>query len=68
MSEKPVGNGPTVRPLTEGYAVKGGQNPRTSQVQTRPLAPAPIPRPSTPPAPSGLPRSTSSDTGGRSDG
>jgi hypothetical protein len=52
---KPPNNGPTVRPLTEGYVVKGGHNPGTSQIQTRPAAPAPInppkpaPTPSTPP-------------------
>lgn len=33
---------PPVRPLTEGYVVKGGHNPGTSQIQTRPAAPAPI--------------------------
>ncbi len=42
--------GPTVRPLTEGYEVKGGQNPATSQIHTRPAAPAPIPS-SPPPTP-----------------
>lgn len=42
--------GPTVRPLTEGYVVKGGQNPKTSQIATRPAAPARI---SSPPPPSG---------------
>ena len=36
---------PSVRPLTEGYVVKGGHNPGTSQIQTRPAAPAPIPAP-----------------------
>ena len=34
---------PPVRPLTEGYVVKGGHNAGTSQIQTRPAAPAPIP-------------------------
>lgn len=42
---------PPVRPLTEGYVVKGGHNPGTSQIHTRPPAPAPIPTPKTPPAP-----------------
>jgi hypothetical protein len=32
-----------VRPLTEGYVVKGGHNAGVSQIQTRPTAPAPIP-------------------------
>ena len=49
MSHKPVNNGPTVMPLTEGYVVKGGHNSGTSQIQTRPAAPAAIP--SLPPAP-----------------
>jgi hypothetical protein len=39
---------PPVQPLTVGYIVKGGQNSGTSQIQTRPAAPAPIPSP--PPA------------------
>jgi hypothetical protein len=34
---------PPVQPLTEGYIVKGGQNSGTSQIQTRPAPPAPIP-------------------------
>lgn len=52
MGSRPGDKGPTVRPLTEGYAVKGGHNPGTSQIQTRPPAPAPMnPKPaSTPPA------------------
>ena len=54
---------PPVRPLTEGYVVKGGHNPGASQIQTRPAAPAPIPSPapaaSTPSAP---------PSGGRRDG
>lgn len=48
---------PRVRPLTEGYVVKGGRNHGPSQIQTRPPAPAPItpkPAPTPPPAsPSG---------------
>ena len=39
---KPATSGPAVRPLTEGQVVKGGHNPATSQIQTRPAAPAPI--------------------------
>ena len=35
-----------VRPLTEGYSVKGGQNSPTSQVVNRPPSPKPVPRPS----------------------
>jgi hypothetical protein len=55
MGSKPGDPGPTVRPLTEGYVVKGGHNPGTSQIQTRPAAPAPMnPKPApaapTPPA------------------
>lgn len=49
---------PPVRPLTEGYVVKGGHNAGTSQIQTRPAAPAPInpaPSPSASPAPSATP-------------
>jgi hypothetical protein len=42
---------PPVRPLTEGYVVKGGHNPGTSQIQTRPAAPAAIPAPAPAPAP-----------------
>jgi len=34
---------PPVRPLTEGYGVKGGHNAGTSQIQIRPTATAPIP-------------------------
>ena len=34
-----------VRPLTEGYSVKGGQNPPTSQIGKRPPPPPPTPRP-----------------------
>jgi hypothetical protein len=47
---------PPVRPLTEGYVVKGGHNAGMSQIQTRPAAPAPIPAakpvvaPSSPPS------------------
>jgi hypothetical protein len=33
---------PPVQPLNEGYVVKGGHNAGTSQIQTRPTAPAPI--------------------------
>jgi hypothetical protein len=59
---------PPVRPLTEGYVVKGGHNPGTSQIQTRPAAPAPMtpaPTPSAPtppasPAPSAPPAITPS--------
>lgn len=42
------GNGNTSKhyPAMEGYVRKGGTNPSTSQVQTRPAAPAPI-RPAT---------------------
>ncbi|MEY2503384.1 MAG: hypothetical protein QOI07_3721, partial [Verrucomicrobiota bacterium] len=36
---------PPVRPLTEGKVIKGGHNPGTSQIQTRPAAPAAIPTP-----------------------
>jgi hypothetical protein len=46
---------PPVRPLTEGYIVKGGHNPGLSQIQTRPAAPAPIPAPKQPAAPSSPP-------------
>jgi hypothetical protein len=35
--------GPPVRPLTEGYIVKGGHNLGTSQIRKRPSAPAPMP-------------------------
>jgi hypothetical protein len=48
MANKSGNGGPTVRTLTEGYVVKGGHNPGTSQIQTRPAAPAPITGPSTP--------------------
>ncbi len=53
MSSQSPNNRPTTRPLTEGYVVKGGHNPGTSQIQTRPAAPAPIPapKPATPPTP-----------------
>jgi hypothetical protein len=53
---------PPVRPLTEGYVVKGGHNSGTSQIQTRPAAPKPIP------APKPAPASSSPPTGGRRDG
>jgi hypothetical protein len=53
---------PPVKPLTEGYVVKGGHNPGTSQIQTRPPAPAPIPSPKPAAAP------TSPPAGGRGDG
>lgn len=36
---------PPVRPLTEGKVIKGGHNPGTSQILTRPAAPAAIPTP-----------------------
>ena len=65
MSQKLVNGGPTVRPLTEGYVVKGGHNPSTSQVQSRPPAPAAIPAP--PPAPTPTPTAPSS-TGGYRNG
>jgi len=51
MSNQPPNNRPTTRPLTEGYVVKGGHNPSTSQIQTRPAAPAPIPAPKPVPSP-----------------
>lgn len=35
-------DGYTKRPLQEGYVKKGGTNPSTSQIQTRPPAPAPM--------------------------
>jgi hypothetical protein len=34
--------GPNVRPISEGYVRKGGQNPATSKVTERPIAPARI--------------------------
>lgn len=37
-SIKPAG----VRPLTEGYTIKGGQNAFPSQIKERPAAPAPM--------------------------
>lgn len=47
MSKKPQQwtrpSGPTVRPITEGYEVKGGKNPPTSQISARPAPPAPMP-------------------------
>jgi hypothetical protein len=61
---KPPNNGPTVRPLTEGYVVKGGHNPGTSQIQTRPAAPAPI----NPPAPPAAPSAPPSGSGNRNNG
>lgn len=33
-----------VRPLTEGYVVKGGRNQDPSQIKTRPAPPGGIPR------------------------
>ncbi len=49
VSSKP----PATTRLTEGHVVKGGVNPPTSQVVSRPPPPAPI-RPSAPqPAPAG---------------
>jgi hypothetical protein len=53
---------PPVRPLTEGYVVKGGHNPGTSQIQIRPAAPKPIPAPKAARAPN------SPRTQGRRDG
>lgn len=42
---------PPVRPLTEGYTVKGGRNQGPSQITERPAAPSPInPRPAMQPA------------------
>ena len=37
-----------VRPLTEGYLIKGGRNETTSQITKRPPPPAPIPQPKKP--------------------
>jgi hypothetical protein len=53
---------PPVRPLTEGYVVKGGHNAGTSQIRIRPMAPAPIPAAKPAVAPSSPP------SGGRRDG
>lgn len=41
-----------IRPLTEGYAVKGGHNPGPSQIQTRPPPPGAM----TPAPPSAIDR------------
>lgn len=60
--------GPTVRPLTEGYVVKGGQNPSTSQIQTRPAAPAPIPTPAPAPRAPSPPAPPSGNRGGGNNG
>lgn len=38
---------PRVTPLKEGYIVKGGKNPPTSQVTVRPPGPTPISKPTT---------------------
>lgn len=40
--KKPLPPGVGVRPLTEGYKVKGGTNPFPSQITKRPPPPAPI--------------------------
>jgi hypothetical protein len=51
-------DGATKVPLSEGYIRKGGSNPPSSQIQTRPPAPAPM-RPATSPSPS-APKSSGS--------
>jgi len=38
----PNGNNWSIRPITEGYVKKGGLNPSTSQVVSRPAPPAPM--------------------------
>ena len=56
---------PPVRPLTEGLVIKGGHNPGTSQVQTRPAPPAPIPTAPTGPAPTPPSHTPTNRGGGR---
>jgi hypothetical protein len=38
----PNGSNWSIRPITEGYVKKGGLNPSTSQVVSRPAPPAPM--------------------------
>lgn len=55
VQDRPTPPPHRVKPLTEGYDVKGGVNPGTSRIVTRPAAPAPIPAQPAPAQPAGTP-------------